>query len=336
MAGQEEGPNGAFAIALGRAARGRLELPPLPGIQRVVEALTALRTTHFKVRASAAAPDDMVASELEVRASRDAIGRAGIDPNEIGFVLSYSSVPDYLLTPNACAVHKQLGLPERCLSLAVEGACNTFALQLDLAERLISSGQSRYGLLVGSSLGSRIVPSQQPGAALCGDGAVAVIVGPVADGYGLLGRSHHTDGTRHRAVVIGVPGKRWYDEGRNVFYVENAELGRGLILTVADHAKEAIEEALADAGMTKADVDFYACHQGTAWIRQITQEFAQLGGVRTLDTFPWAASLMGANLPLVFATAEREGMLRQGDLVATFSGGLGETWSSLIIRWGKG
>ena len=313
------------------------DLPPMPGIPRVIEALTALKDDPFQgSRQRRIAPDGMVASELEVRAARDAISRAGIDPNEIGFLLSYSSVPDYLLTPNACAVHKRLGLPERCLSLAVEGACNTFALQLNLAERLISSGQYRYGLLVGSSLGSRVVPSQQPGSALLGDGAVAVVVGPVAEGYGILGRSHHTDGTNHCGVVIGVPGKRWYEEGRNVFYVENPALGRGLILTVADHAKESIEEALADARMTKADVDFYGCHQGTAWIRQVTQEFAELQAARTIDTFGFAASLMGANLPLVFASAEREGLLRDGDVVATFSGGLGETWSSLVLRWGKG
>jgi 3-oxoacyl-[acyl-carrier-protein] synthase III len=313
------------------------DLAPMPGIKRVIEELTALKEDPFQgSRERRVAPDNMVASELEVRAARDAISRAGIDVNEIGFVLSYSAVPDYLLTPNACTVHKQLGLPERCLSLAVDGACNTFVLQLNLAEKLISSGQYKYGLLVGSSLGSRVVPSQQAGSALFGDGAVAVVVGPVADGYGILGRSHHTDGTRHKAVVIGVPGKRWHDEGRNVFYVESPELGRGLILSVADHAKEVIEEALADASVEKAEVDFYACHQGTAWIRRITQEVAQLDGARSVDTFAWAGSLMGANLPLVFATAEREGTLRNGDVVATFSGGLGETWSSLVLRWGKG
>jgi 3-oxoacyl-[acyl-carrier-protein] synthase III len=124
------------------------DLPPLPGITRVVEALTALKDDPFQgSRERRVAPDTMVASDLEVLAAKDAIARAGIDKNEIGFVLSYSAVPDYLLTPNACRVHKQLGLPERCLSMAVEGACNTFALQLNLAEKLISSGQYRYGLL---------------------------------------------------------------------------------------------------------------------------------------------------------------------------------------------
>ena len=314
-----------------------VELPPMPGIQAVIDALIAQKDDPFQgSRERRIAPDDAVASDLEVRAARDAITRAGIDPNDIGFVITHSAVPDYLLAPNSAVVHKQLGLRERCMSLAVEGACNTFPLQVQLAESLIKSGQYKYGLIVASSLGSRILPSKQPGAALFGDGAVALVLGPVAEGYGILGRSHHTDGTRHKAVAISVPGKRWYDEGKNVFHVVESDLGRGLILSVADHAKEAIEEALTDAGLTKADVSFYACHQGTQWIRKVTQDHAELSHARTVDTFEWAGSLMSGNQALVLAMAEREGMLKSGDVVSTFSGGLGETWSSLVIRWGRG
>jgi 3-oxoacyl-[acyl-carrier-protein] synthase III len=313
------------------------EPAPLPGVAKVIDALVALKDDPFQgSRERRIAADDAIPSDLEVRAAEQAIERAGIDPAEIGFVLSYSAIPDYLLTPNACAVHKKLGLSERCLSLAVEGACNTFALQLNVAEQLVATGQYKYGLLVLSSLGSRVLPNEQPASAIFGDGAAAVVVGPVAPGFGVLGRAHHTDGTRHRAVVIGVPGKRWHDEGRSCFYTEDAQLGRGLILSVADHAQEIIHESLADAALSTNDVSFYACHQGTAWLRAVTQEIAGLGHARTLDTFPWTASLMGANIPVLLAAAEAEGLLRAGDVVATFSGGLGETWSSLVMRWGRG
>jgi 3-oxoacyl-[acyl-carrier-protein] synthase-3 len=83
-------------------------------------------------------------------------------------------------------------------------------------------------------------------------------------------------------------------------------------------------------------VSFYASHQGTSWLRAVTQEFAGLGHARSVDTFPWAASVMGVNVPLVLAAAVREGKLREGDLAVAFSGGLGETWSSVVIRWGRG
>src|SRR5262245_12811351 len=44
-------------------------------------------------------PDDMFVSDMETHASRDAIQRAGIDPQEIDLVLGYSEGPDFQLAP---------------------------------------------------------------------------------------------------------------------------------------------------------------------------------------------------------------------------------------------
>ena len=55
-------------------------------------------------------------------------------------------VPDYLTPPNSCAVHWKLGLPKNCFVAAVDGTCNSFLLQLALAEQMILGGQARYGL----------------------------------------------------------------------------------------------------------------------------------------------------------------------------------------------
>jgi 3-oxoacyl-[acyl-carrier-protein] synthase-3 len=183
---------------------------------------------------------------------------------------------------------------------------------------------------------SRLVPTDQPSSAILGDAATAVVVGRVAEGYGLLGRSHATDGTHFNALAVGVPGRRWYEEGRNVFYAADKDVARKLILSVADRAREATGAALADAGLAARDVDFYASHQGTSWLRRVTQAHSGLDHARSFDTFPFAASVMGVNVPLVLALAEREGALVAGDLSVVFSGGLGETWSSLVMRWGRG
>jgi 3-oxoacyl-[acyl-carrier-protein] synthase-3 len=282
------------------------------------------------------APDSMNASEMEVRAARDAIERAGIRADQIEFVLSHSALSDYHLCANACVVKEELGLPRRCLTLGVELACNTFAPQLEVAESLIQSGRHRYGLLVQSSLGTRLVPREQPASALFGDGATAVVVGPVADGFGVLGRSHFSDGAYFRGVVSGVPGKRWYDEGRVVMYVEDAGLARETFLFIGERSKHAIDTALGEAKLGAADVDFYACHQATAWIRKFTQANAGMTRARAIDTFPWTTSIFSANVPLILGLAEREGAIHDGDVFTTFAGGLGFTWSSIVGRWGRG
>ena len=69
--------------------------------------------------------------------------------------------------------------------------------------------------------------------------------------------------------------------------------------------------------------------------RRVAQECAGLRRARFVDTYATAGTLSAANVPLVLEVARREGSLQDGDVVATFSGGSGETYSSLILRWGR-
>jgi 3-oxoacyl-[acyl-carrier-protein] synthase III len=92
---------------------------------------------------------------------------------------------------------------------------------------------------------------------------------------------------------------------------------------------------MSQASIAARDVEFYASHQGTAWLTRVSAQHAGLAGAKTISTFPAFGNLNSANIPLILAMAEREGVLRDGSPVVTFGGGLGETWSSLCIRWGR-
>ena len=227
---------GSFASPTGLVAEGATSGLP-DGARLIAEAIAAEREDPFQgVRERRIAADGTYASDMETLAARDALANAGTAADEIDFVLSYSTCPDYLMAPNACAVHHKLGLRRDCLSLATEGACNSFLIQLALAEQLLGGGRFRRGLLVQSSMCSRLVPPEQPSSAILGDAATAVVVGAVAGGHGVLGRSHATDGTHFNALAVGVPGRRWYEEGRSVFYAADKDVARKLILSVADRA----------------------------------------------------------------------------------------------------
>ena len=83
------------------------------------------------------------------------------------------------------------------------------------------------------------------------------------------------------------------------------------------------------------DVDFFSTHQAAPWVREVTQRTCGLTRARSVDTFHWTASLGPCNPPLMLAIGEREGLLRQDDLVAIYTGGGGITWSGVIMRWGR-
>ena len=139
----------------------------------------------------------------------------------------------------------------------------------------------------------------------------------------------------NRGLVVGVPNGKWYGGGRNVLYSEDKKIGREMILKIADISKELTAEVLTTAGVSPAEVGFYASHQATPWLRPVTQEHIGLVNAKFADTFTWTASLAPSNAPAQLAVADREGMLRDGTLVSTFTGGGGVTCSALLIRWGR-
>lgn len=138
----------------------------------------------------------------------------------------------------------------------------------------------------------------------------------------------------HDGMVFGVPGKKWFEDGRIVGYPKKAAVAWRMLLSIADFGKDVLGAALEDAGLTVDEVQFYASHQATAWFRAVTQEHAGMHDAKSTDTFPWAGSLSAANIPLVLAIGEREGLLKHGDIVAAYSGGNGITYSGLTMRWG--
>ncbi len=307
-----------------------------PGTRATFEAEVAQRHDPFLgVKQRRIMSQGMLSSEMELKAAKEAIDAAGVDPGEIDLLLVNSAVPDYLTTTNACALQAKLGLPQRSFALSVEAACNSFLLQLVLAQQMIASGQARYGLLVQSSAASRLYERSFPYSVVFGDGASAVVVGAVQSGRGMLGNSHRTDGARYDAVVTGVPGKAWYEEGRVVGYVRDSVKATNSGMRAAELAKPVMNEALAKAGVKAEDIAFYGGHQGSSYLRRVTQEYFGFSNARFIDTFSWTGNLSAVSVPLSLKLGAAENLLREGDLVAAYAGGVGYTWSCVVLRWGR-
>jgi len=113
-------------------------------------------------------------------------------------------------------------------------------------------------------------------------------------------------------------------------------MAQAIIVGSVDRCKEVVTDALAQVNLAPHDVDFYSGHQGGPWLRAVTQEFTGMDRARSLDTFRSFGNLGSVNIPLIWSMAQSEGLLRDGDLVASFSAGNGQTYSSMVLKWGRG
>lgn len=278
--------------------------------------------------------DDQTSGEMEVIAAREAIERAGIKKEEIGCVLSHQICVDWINVPSAAFVAAKLGLPQNTMVMGTDAACNSFMLQLSLATAMVQSGQAKYVLITQSSALTRFPDSGEMIDAWGGDAASAVIIGEVSEGRGLLAAAHHQDGNLWGALLCGVPGKRWQDD-RCVIYSEDRMAGLDMVVRMADRAKAFVGEALQKANLKHEDVSFFASHQGFKWLMPVARKCAGLEHAKAVDHFHYTGTVSSVNLPLQLAVAEKEGILRPGDVVAGFSGGTGMTWSGIALRWGR-
>lgn len=278
-------------------------------------------------------PAELSVLDIEERAARDAIARARIDPLEIDLLLTHSVVPDYQLANPACPLHERLALSPKCLSLHTEATAYASLAQLAIAESLIASGRNRYALLVQSCVATRLFAQEDQNSVLVGDGATAIVLGPVESGRGILGAVHYTEGRYPTGLVMGVPGRRWYDDGQVRAHVGDPQQLSSALLRIADTCAEAATALLTDVGMKLTDIEFLSVFQGMPWLQAVVYEELGINHIQPFDVFSKFGYLSSAMIPAALFRAEQDGKLADNQLVVIVGGGTGMTYGATALRW---
>lgn len=323
------------------AERARRPPPALPadateGMRRVIAAMASQARDPFqgaRERRVIAAEDTLL--DLEERAARRALEQAALEPREVDLVLTSTVFPDVLLSNPGAMLHARLGLSPACLVLQVEAAAYGFLAQLAVAEGMLASGRARHALLVQSCAATRFVATEDPGSVLLGDGASALVLGPVSAGRGLVGSVHFTDGRFPRTFVMSVPGGCWFDDGRPLLHVADPVQMRDVFLSTADVCKQSVDAILDRTGHAIGDLDFLCVFQGTPWLRELVHDYVGATAARSVETFTRYGYLSAAMIPTNLHVAVEQGTLRDGDLVVLTGGGTGVTYGATLLRWGR-
>src|ERR1700704_2114644 len=140
-----------------------------------------------------AAPGEY-ASQFALRAARQAIERAGIDPMEIDLLLCATVTPDQILPSTGCIIQAELGA-NKAAAMDVVAPCSGFLYGLTLADTMIRTGQSKYALVVGAEILTQYVDyTDRNTCVLFGDGAGAAVLGAAEDDRGILAARIKSDG----------------------------------------------------------------------------------------------------------------------------------------------
>lgn len=261
-------------------------------------------------------------SGLAVDAGREALTRAGVEPEGIDLVLLCTSTPDAAMPATASAVQHELGIRGGAFDL--NAACSGFVYGLVAADGHLRAGARRV-LLIGAETMSRIVDWDDRGTAiLFGDGGGAVVLERAAAGDGgpggLLGWDLGSDGSLRHILNADTGG---------TIHMDGPEVFRRAVRVMVDSASRALEHA----GLTPDDLTLFVPHQANA--RIIASACAKLGidEGRTAGNLARLGNTSAASIPLALAEAADEGRLSPGDRLLLIGFGAGMTWASAVLEW---
>ena len=290
---------------------------------------------HTGIERRRVAAEGEATSDLAVKASRRAIAAAGLSVADLDLIVTATSTPDSPLP--ACAAHVQNKLGADLIpSFDLNASSAGFLYALTLAEQFITVGTCNTVLVVGAEIMSRVIdPLDRNSAALFGDAAGAVVLGPAGDdGRGILSSKLQADGTFADMMQVPAGGVA------EPLSAESIEARRHLLdfraselrdITVK-HLTSYSMQALKAARLTSAELDWVVPQQGHMGIVRTISE--RLG--YPLDKFILNMQEYGntgaASIPLALDEGVRDGRIEPGHTVLTCALGAGITWGAMMVR----
>lgn len=266
------------------------------------------------------ADDDMNTSDMACFAAQKALENANIAPEELDLILVATVTPDQSFPSVACTLQAKLGAT-KAAAMDVSAACAGFMYGVITAKQFIDTGAYKYVLVVGSEKLSKITDwEDRSTAVLFGDGAGAVVMGPVSEGRGILSFELGADGTG---------GKHLYEEkyiimnGREVFKFAVRQMG--------ESALNVIEKA----GLTKEDVDFLIPHQANIRIMEASRQRLNLPVEKMSATVAKYGNTSSASIPISLVEELEAGKIKDDDVIVMVGFGGGLTWGAICLKWGK-
>jgi len=273
------------------------------------------------------AAEDELTSDLALKASTRALEAAGLTAADIDLIVVATTTPDMIFPSTACILQAKLGAANGA-AFDVQAVCSGFVYAMATADALMRTGTYRRALVVGAEIYSRILNwEDRTTCVLFGDGAGAVIL-ERSDRPGILSTHLHADGS-HRDI-LSVPGSIRNGkvcgspfltmDGNTVFKLAVKVLG------------EVVDEALAQHGLERPQLDWLIPHQANIRIIQATARRLGMSMDKVVVTVDRHANTSAASIPLALDLAMRDGRIQAGHLVLMQGVGGGFTWGAVLVR----
>jgi len=304
-------------------------------LAKIVETSDEWITTRTGIKQRRKAAPGEYTSMFAVRAARQAIERARLDPSDIDLLICATVTPDQILPSTGCIVQAELGA-NNAAAMDVVAACSGFLYGVSLADSMIRTGQVRHAVIVGAEILTQYVDyTDRQTCVLFGDGAGAAVLGPVESNRGILASKIKSDGRYEEQLFSPGGGTRrkptaeTLAAGDHFFKMKGNELFKVAVRSMAEISREVLEKA----GRKSDEIDLFIPHQANQRITEAVADRLNVGLEKVYSNIAVHGNTSSASIPIALDECVEAGRIKEGDLVLMASFGGGVTWGAVLMQW---
>lgn len=284
-------------------------------------------------------PDDHT-NAMGVRAARDALADAGVDPEQVDVLISITEEhKEFPVWTAGIKTAHELGAT-RAYAFDLGQKCGTSVLALRLASDMIKADGMQTLLIAGGYRNGDLVSYKDPNVRFLFNlaaGGGAAVVRRDGPGFEILGSAFRTDGSFSEDVIVPVGGTRAPISAANAgeyrLQVTNPVGLKGRLEQKSlDNFVTVVEEACARSGIAPRDVAYAAvlhmkrsAHETVMGRLRIPldrsiylQNYGHMGQIDTL---------------LSLKLARDAGRFKDGDVCVLMAAGIGYVWNAMCLRY---
>ena len=279
------------------------------------------------------ADEGVATSDLATAAARDALERGGVAATELDCIIVGTSTPDMIEPATAAMVQKNIGAVS-AYAFDMNAVCSSFVFAVDTADCIIRSGKARTVMVIGADTYSKILNFEDKGTCpLFGDGASAVIL-QASDRPGIVQTVIRSDGSKWEMIQVPSSGSRKPVTAETIASRENTfkMAGKSVFVFATETVPRLIDEVVARAGLTLADIDYLIPHQANDRIIDFVAKKNRIPKEKFLINLDRFGNTAAASVGLVLDENLKSGLLKPGHRVLMMGFGGGLSWGGILLQ----
>jgi 3-oxoacyl-[acyl-carrier-protein] synthase-3 len=279
------------------------------------------------------APSDWATSDLALRASRQALERAGRKPEDIDLIILGTDSPDYITPATSVVLQSKLGATEAG-TFDVSCACASFPTAISSAAGMMASNPSlKTVLVVGVYMMHKLAAADDPLVFFYGDGAGAAVLERSKE-QGFISAAFAADGSYHRNWLIQAGGTA---EPASEDALRGGRLSVKMLQRYPPEINDKgwpklVRQVAKNGGFEIQDIDFVVFTQVRKPTIELVMRDLGLPMEKTHTVMEKWGYTGSACIPMALDDALRQNKIKPGDLVVLVGSGVGYNQAGAAFR----